>query len=76
MPGNPIVPSDGSAWSIDVIAQENGVGLVIGFDFDGKPATLTLSLDRPDSRILASAILAAGGDATERTFPKPSTSGG
>lgn len=26
------------------------------------------SMDRPDSRLFARAVLAAGGDATERTF--------
>lgn len=67
-----ITPPDGSDWSIDAVAIEDGlVGLVLVFDLAGERYQLTLALDRPDSRTLAQGLLAAGGDGTERTFPKP-----
>ena len=65
----PIRPPDGADWTIEPVALDGGlVGLVIGFQLDGEPITLALRMDRPESRQLAHAILAAGGDATERTF--------
>lgn len=64
----PVTPPDGAAWSIDVETTETGVALVVVFDLAGVPTRAKLDMDRPDSRLFARAVLAAGGDATERTF--------
>lgn len=63
-----ITPPDGAAWSIDVEATAAGVALVLVFDLAGVPTRAKLDMDRPDSRRFARAVLAAGGDAMERTF--------
>ncbi|NEU13003.1 hypothetical protein G3T14_12755 [Methylobacterium sp. BTF04] len=58
-------------WSLSVAAAAEGVRLEIGLpNLDGKPVTAILSLDRDEARTLARALLAASGDAMERTFPR------
>ncbi|MGN7122904.1 hypothetical protein [Methylorubrum thiocyanatum] len=64
----PITPPDGADWSIDVEATDAGVALILVFDLAGVPTRAKLDMDRPDSRKFARAVLAAGGDAMERTF--------
>jgi hypothetical protein len=66
-----IVPPDGADWTIDAKVVPEGVALVIGFELQGKPATLQLIMDRPEARKLSDGILTAAGDGTMRTFPKP-----
>jgi len=64
----PVTPPDGTTWSLDVEATTDGIALVLVYDLAGQPTRLRLGMDRPDSRVFARAVLAAGGDATERTF--------
>lgn len=40
-------------------------------DLNGAPATAIITLDRAEARAFARALLAAAGDATERTFTTP-----
>ncbi|GEP04140.1 hypothetical protein MOX02_21780 [Methylobacterium oxalidis] len=61
-------------WSLSVAAAEDGVRLEFGLnDLDGRPLTAILDLDRGEARNLARALLAAAGDAMERTFPHPAS---
>lgn len=64
----PITLPDGADWSIDVEATDAGVALILVFDLAGVATRAKLDMDRPDSRKFARAVLAAGGDAMERTF--------
>lgn len=64
----PVTPPDGSTWSLDVKPTADGVALVFVFELGGTPTEVKLGMDRTDSRMFARALLAAGGDATERTF--------
>ncbi len=59
-------------WSLAVAAVPDGVRLELGLaDLSGAPFTAILALDRSEARNLARALLAASGDAAERTFPRP-----
>ena len=59
-------------WTLTVAPTPNGVELAVGLaDLDGHPVTATLRLDRAEARRFARALLAAAGDAAERTFPHP-----
>lgn len=59
-------------WSLSVAAGAEGVQLEIGLpDVAGQPFTAILALDRDEARLLARALLAAAGDAIERTFSTP-----
>ena len=59
-------------WSLSVTAAEQGVRVEIGLpDVAGQPFTAILTLDRDEARVLARALLAASGDAIERTFLSP-----
>ncbi|MGU3536946.1 hypothetical protein [Methylobacterium sp. A54F] len=59
-------------WSLSVASAEDGVRLEFGLgDLEGRPFTAVLDLDRTEARTLARALLAAAGDAMERTFPHP-----
>lgn len=50
----------------------DGVQLTLGLpDLGGSPVTAILTLDRTEARTFARALLAAAGDAAERTFPSP-----
>lgn len=63
-------------WSLSVAASANGVQLALDLkDLGGQPFTAILDLDRVEARHLARALLAAAGDAAERTFPRPGTQG-
>lgn len=60
-------------WSLSAAAVPDGVRLELGLpDLDGKPVTAILSLSRAEARAFARALLAAAGDAAERSFPQPS----
>ena len=59
-------------WSLSVAAADDGVRVEIGLpDVAGRPFTAILALDRDEARTLARALLAASGDAIERTFLQP-----
>lgn len=59
-------------WSLSATAAGQGVRLELGLpDLGGKPVTAILSLTRTEARAFARALLAASGDAAERTFPQP-----
>ena len=59
-------------WSLSARAEGEGVRLELGLpDVGGQPVTAVLSLDRTEARAFARALLAAAGDATERTFTTP-----
>ncbi|KAB7785834.1 hypothetical protein [Methylorubrum populi] len=59
-------------WSLSARAEGEGVRLELGLpDLGGRPVTAILSLDRTEARAFARALLAAAGDATERTFVGP-----
>ncbi|GJD30439.1 hypothetical protein PMNALOAF_1686 [Methylobacterium adhaesivum] len=59
-------------WSLSVAARADGVQVEIGLpDVAGQPFTAILALDRDEARTLARALLAAAGDAIERTFSTP-----
>ncbi len=56
-------------WTLSVAAATDGVQVEIGLpDVAGQPFTAILALDRDEARMLARALLAASGDAMERTF--------
>lgn len=59
-------------WSLSAAAAGDGVRLELGLpDLGGKPVTAILSLSRAEARAFARTLLAAAGDAAERTFPRP-----
>ncbi len=62
----------GPGWSLQASAVPEGVRLELALsDLGGGPVTAAIVLDRAEARAFARALLAAAGDATERTFPKP-----
>ena len=62
----------GSGWSLQASAVPDGVRLELALsDLGGGPVTAAIVLDRSEARAFARALLAAAGDAAERTFPKP-----
>ena len=64
----------GGGWSLQAIAVPDGVRLELALaDLGGSPVTAAIVLDRSEARAFARALLAAAGDAAERTFPKPGT---
>lgn len=59
-------------WTLRVVPTEAGVRLELDLaDLDGTPVTAAIALDRAEARHFARAMLAAAGDAAERTFPHP-----
>ncbi|SFK78523.1 hypothetical protein [Methylorubrum salsuginis] len=65
-------PADKRGWSLSATPEGEGVRLELGLpDLDGRPVTAILSLERAEARAFARALLAAAGDATERTFVGP-----
>ncbi|MGY2047040.1 hypothetical protein [Methylobacterium sp. JK268] len=63
-------------WTLRVSPTEQGVQVELGLsEGNGGPLTAVISLDRAEARTLARALLAAAGDAAERTFPRPKPSG-
>lgn len=66
---------DKRGWSLSATAEGEGVRLELGLpDLGGRPVTAILSLERHEARAFARALLAAAGDATERTFVGPAES--
>lgn len=64
--------TDRAGWSLQASAVPDGVRLELALpDLGGTPVTAAIVLDRAEARAFARALLAAAGDATERTFPKP-----
>ena len=64
--------TDRGGWSLQASAVPDGVRLELALpDLGGTPVTAAIVLDRAEARAFARALLAAAGDATERTFPKP-----
>ena len=57
------------SWSIEAIATSSGVELVVKVPSRG--IELALPTSRDGARGFARGVLAAAGDATERTFPQP-----
>ncbi|AWN55124.1 hypothetical protein [Methylobacterium sp. 17Sr1-1] len=63
-------------WTLRVTPTEAGVRLELDLaDLDGAPVTAAIALDRAEARRFARAMLAAAGDAAERTFPHPPLDG-
>lgn len=61
-----------AGWSLQASAVREGVRLELTLpDLAGQPLTAAVILDRTEARAFARALLAAAGDATERTFPHP-----
>ncbi|WP_128564239.1 hypothetical protein [Methylobacterium crusticola] len=59
-------------WTLRVAPTEAGVELEFALaDLGGRPVTAVIALDRAEARHFARALLAASGDAAERTFPHP-----
>lgn len=59
-------------WSLQASPVPGGVRLDLGLpDIGGGRVTAAIVLDRAEARAFARALLAAAGDAAERTFPKP-----
>ncbi|WP_204165224.1 hypothetical protein [Methylobacterium radiodurans] len=59
-------------WSLAATPVADGVRLELGLaDLGGAPATAIITLDRSEARAFARALLAAAGDAAERTFTPP-----
>lgn len=64
--------NDDGGWSLQATAVEAGVRLDFGLpDIGGSRVTAAIVLDQAEARAFARALLAAAGDAAERTFPKP-----
>ena len=58
-------------WSLSARTEGGGVRLELGLpSLGGRPVTAVLRLDRAEARAFARALLAAAGDATERTFTR------
>lgn len=68
-----ITPPDGSAWTLEPIATATGVALVLTIP-EMSASTIRLAISRTEARTFARGILAAAGDAAERTFPRPTLS--
>lgn len=61
-----------AGWSLSATPEGEGVRLELGLpDLGGRPVTAVIRLDRGEARAFARALLAAAGDATERTFVEP-----
>lgn len=58
------------AWSLALAATTTGVDLVLAVP-TAAGMSIRIALDRDEARLLARGLLAAAGDATERTFPHP-----
>ncbi|MBE7198344.1 MAG: hypothetical protein INR70_11150 [Parafilimonas terrae] len=65
-------PKRDGSWSLQASAVREGVRLELTLpDLAGQPLTAAVILDRAEARAFARALLAAAGDAAERTFPHP-----
>lgn len=56
-------------WTLSARAIVDGVEVELAIPVRG--LTAAVEMDRADARAFARALLAAAGDATERTFPHP-----
>ncbi len=65
----------GEEWTIEALPTEAGVDLRIVLPLDGETVTAVVSLDRAQARAFGRSVLAAAGDAMERTFPAPTPFG-
>ena len=58
-------------WSLSAVSSGDGVRLELGLpDLGGEPVTAILALSRAEARAFARTLLAAAGDAAERSFPQ------
>ena len=65
-------PDGDGGWSLQATAVKAGVRLDLGLpDLGGGRIAAAIVLDRTEARAFARALLAAAGDAAERTFPEP-----
>ncbi|GJE39713.1 hypothetical protein [Methylobacterium persicinum] len=65
-------PGREASWSLQASAVREGVRLELTLpDLSGESLTAAVILDRAEARAFARALLAAAGDAAERTFPHP-----
>ncbi|GJD34694.1 hypothetical protein [Methylobacterium aerolatum] len=65
-------PTREGQWSLQASAVPDGVRLELTLpDLAGHPLTAAVILERAEARAFARALLAAAGDAAERTFPHP-----
>lgn len=65
-------PEREASWSLQASAVRDGVRLELTLpDAEGHAMTAAVILDRAEARAFARALLAAAGDAAERTFPRP-----
>ncbi|MGC5781303.1 hypothetical protein [Methylobacterium sp. NFXW15] len=65
-------PGREASWSLQASAVREGVRLELTLpDLAGHPLTAAVVLERGEARAFARALLAAAGDAAERTFPRP-----
>jgi hypothetical protein len=65
-------PEREAGWSLQASAVRDGVRLELTLPASGgQPLTAAVILDRAEARAFARALLAAAGDAAERTFPHP-----
>ncbi len=56
-------------WSLSARAAGDAVRLELGIsEVEGRPVTAVITLEKAEARAFARALLAAAGDATERTF--------
>lgn len=56
-------------WTLSARAAGESVRLELGLsDLEGGPITAVITLERAEARAFARSLLAAAGDATERTF--------
>lgn len=62
-------PQDTLGWALAARAVAGGVALQL--DVPGRDLIAAIDMTRDEARAFARAILAAAGDATERTFPHP-----
>lgn len=70
--GEPGQGTEERSWSLSATPEGDRVRLELGLsDLGGRPATAVISLDRAEARAFARALLAAAGDAAERTFTTP-----
>ncbi|TXM60012.1 hypothetical protein FV226_15430 [Methylobacterium sp. WL12] len=64
-------PASERGWSLSAAPAGDGVRLELGLpDVGGKPITAILALSRSEARAFARTLLAAAGDAAERSFPQ------
>ena len=64
-------PGSERGWSLSATSAGDGVRLELGLpDLGGKPVTAILALSRAEARAFARTLLAAAGDAAERSFPQ------